>query len=601
MSYLWRDRSDPRMLLIGLDGIPFARLSQWADDGMLPNVAELLAEGTSGPLESTIPPTTSPAWQVCFTGKGLGSLGIYGFAEVRPFDVPPPPLVPVDSGPIVGHTLFDVLSRAGKRVIARQVRCCYPAWDINGYMQTGYPTPTPYDPRRFWPRGPETMARLMDHWAEKRRDANIPWGWFNLEQSMEACLRELRKECDVVIDDLRRMDFDCYCNIVGATDTTQHLFWLFSDPFLPITDRERRLFADVVPHAYRLIDRLMARLLDVVPTDVPIMFVSDHGGGCEATRAFRLNHWLIQQGWSRPLDPKDAVERPVPPPLRDLPDTPQRLAERRARLGRNRRSAWRRQAIPLATSYIRAMLPEGVVDTLRRIGWRPYTTPQFSRPKPHPFDMSSTQAYGYGFGECCGSVVINLRGRQGGGIVEPGEDYERLRDQIIDALTALRDPANDEPICEAVWRREELYQGPHADQAPDIVFLLHGDYRCDLSPAGPVVDNADESRIFTRSGEHTRWGTCIARGDAFGHRGSRRDDARLLDVAPTVLALMGVPVPSDMDGRVLAGWLADDVRYETGPPSPPPPTPVAARTEPDMTEEEMAQITERLRDLGYVE
>jgi len=56
-----------------------------------------------------------------------------------------------------------------------------------------------------------------------------------------------------------------------------------------------------------------------------------------------------------------------------------------------------------------------------------------------------------------------------------------------------------------------------------------------------------------------------------------------------------------MDGRVLTGWLADDVRYETGPPSPPPPTPVATRTEPDMTEEEMAQVTERLRDLGYVE
>jgi len=587
--------------LIGLDGIPFDRLSQWADDGLLPNVAELLRESTSGALESTIPPTTSPAWQVCFTGKNPGKLGVYGFSEPRPFDVPPPPVVPVDSGPIVGQTFFDVLSRAGKRVIARQVRCCYPAWEINGYMQTGVPTPSRYDPRRFWPRGPETMARLMDHRAEKRRDVNIPWGWFNLEQSMAAYLGELRKECDVVIDDLRRMDFDCYCNVVGATDGIQHLFWLFSDPFLPITDRERRTFGQVVLRGYRMVDRLIARLLDVVPTDVPMMLVSDHGAGREATRLFRVNHWLLQQGWLTPFDPKEATDRPVPPPLRDLPDTPERMAARRIRLDRNRRLAWRRQAVPLATSYIRAMLPEGVVDTVRRVRWRPYTTPQLSQPKPYPFDVSRTQAYGYAFGECCGSIVVNLRGRQAQGTVEPGPAYERLRDEIIEALTALRDPANGEPICEAAWRREELYQGPHADRAPDIVFLLGGDYKFDAGVVGPVVDNVDESRIFARSGEHIRWGTCIARGDVFADCGVRRNAARLIDVAPTVLALMQVPVPSDMDGKVLTGWLGEGFRYDVGPPSPSPPTVAARQADSGLSEEEVAQVTERLRDLGYVE
>ncbi|MBN1342163.1 MAG: alkaline phosphatase family protein [Phycisphaerae bacterium] len=601
MTYPWRDRRTPRMLLIGLDGIPFKRLSQWTDQGRLPNIAELLRNATAGPLESTIPPTTSPAWQVCFTGKNPGKLGLYGFSEPRPFDVPPPPLVPVDSRPIAGQTLFDVLSRAGKRVIARQVRCCYPAWEINGYMQTGFPTPSPRDPRRFWPRGPEAMARLMDHRAEKRRDANIPWGWFSLEQSAEAYLRELRKECDVVVDDLRRMDFDYYCNVVGATDGLQHLFWLFGDPYLPITDRERRLFGDVTAQGYRMVDRLVARLLDVVPTEVPMLFVSDHGGGPEATRLFRLNHWLTQQGWLTPSNPADAQERPVPRPLRDQPDTPERRATRAKRLDANRRAALKRQAVALTTSYIRAMLPEGLVEILRGVTWRPYTTPQLSTPKPYPFDMTRTKAYGYPFGECCGSVVINLRGRQSQGVVDQGEDDERLRAEIIDALIEMKDPSSNRPICEAVWRREELYQGPYAEQAPDIVFLLSGDYKADYRTAGPLVDNADETTLFARSGEHTRWGTCIARGDAFPHRGQRRDDARLIDVAPTSLALMRVPVPCDMDGRVLSGWLSDEITYQTGPPSPTPTVEPAQQTAPEMTEEEMAQVTERLRDLGYVE
>ena len=603
MSYAWRDRAGPRLLLIGLDGIPFDRLSRWADAGRLPNVAELLAESTAGPLESTIPPTTSPAWQVCFAGKNPGKLGLYGFAEPRPFDVVPPPLVPIDSGPIAGQTLFDVLSRADKRVIARQVRCCYPAWPINGLMQTGFPTPSPRDPRRFWPRGPEALARLMDHPYEKRRDPGIPWGWFSLEQSLAAFIGELRKECDVVVDDLQRMDFDCYCNVIGATDGIQHLFWMYDDPFLPVTDDERRRFGDAVGRCYRLVDRLIGRLLDVVPRDVPMMFVSDHGGGREATRLFRVNHWLARRGWLMPPDPALAEERPVPPPLRDLPDTPERRAARRVRLRRNRRSARRRQALPLATSYLRAMLPDGVVDALRAITWRPYTTPQLSTPEPYPFDMSRTRAYGYRFGECCGSVVINLCGRNERGIVEPGEDYERLRDEIIAGLTELRDPAIDEPICEGAWRREALYEGPYVDRAPDIVFVLNGDYKFDPALAGPLVDNADESSVAARSGEHTRWGTCIARGDSFPHRGQRRDDARLIDVAPTALSLMGVPVPGDMDGAVLTGWLPDGFHYETGPPSPErPTTPTGPKPpHPEMTEEEMAQVTERLRDLGYVE
>ncbi len=601
MSYPWRDRKDNRFLLIGLDGIPFKQLSAWADAGRLPNVAELLRESTSGPLESTIPPTTSPAWQVCFTGKNPGKLGLYGFGEIRPFDLPQPQLVPIDSHAIAGQTIFDVLSRVGRRVIARQVRCCYPAWEINGYMQTGFPSPERYDPKRFWPREPEAQSRLMDHWAEKRRDANIPWGWYSLEQNREAYLRELRKECDVLVNDLARMDFDFYCNVVGATDGVQHLFWLFHEPYLPITDRERRTFGEAVTTGYRYVDRLIGRLMDIVPRSVPMMFVSDHGGGPEATRVFRVNQWLAQHGWLTPSHAEDAAERAVPPPLRDLPDTPERKARRAARLSANRRAAIKKQATALATSYIRAMLPQGIVDYARAIQWRPYLTPQLSTPKPVSFEPGRTKAYGFHFGECCGSVVIHLRGRQRHGTIEAGEEYERLRSEIIGELEALRDPANGEPVCQAVWRREELYEGPHAEDAPDIVFLLEQDYKATYDLGGPIIDNVDETAVFARSGEHTRWGMCIARGDRFPLQGERRTDARLIDVAPTSLALMDVPIPEDMDGRVMRPWLADDIRFTFGPPSPTPTRIPAGPPAPALSEVEMAEVTERLRDLGYVE
>ncbi len=598
MAYPWRDRGGPKLLVVGIDGIPFDRLSEWATSGTLPNTAELLSESTYGPLESTIPPATSPAWQVCLTGKNPGKIGIFGFAEIDPFRIPQPAMIPIDSTRIAGQTFLDYLSRANLRVIARQVRCCYPAWEINGCMQTGFPTPSRLDPRRFWPPGAAGMSRLMDHRAEKRRDTHMPWGWFSLEQSLEAYLGELRKECDVLVDDLRRMDFDCYVNVIGATDGLQHLFWLFSDPFLPITSREQRLFGDAVLRGYRTIDRLIARILDVVPPDVPVMFVSDHGATREATRLFRLNHWLASQGWLTPTNPTDAVRRPVPAAWRDQADTSQRRFARERRLPANRVAALRKQVIPAVTSCIRAMLPETLTEYVRRIRWRPYLTPQLPQPKHWPIDMSRTQAYGYGFGECCAGVAINLRGRQESGIVEPGAAYDGLCHRLVHALTEVRDPANNRRICRSVWRREELYSGPYADQAPDVVLLFEDDYKLDLGTAGPVIDNRDESQIFARSGEHSRWGVCIGRGLAFRHRGVVKNDARILDIAPTALALMGVPVPDDMDGHVLDGWLNPDRAGEVGMPAIPATT---SEPPPTMSEDAMARVAERLRDLGYIE
>lgn len=598
MNAAWRDRDTPRLLLIGLDGVPFKRLSAWAGDGTLPNVAELLRESTCGPLESTIPPATAPAWQVCYTGKNPGKIGVYGFAEMRPFELPPGPIVPLDSRPIAGQTFFDLLGRAGKRVIARQVRCCYPAWDINGLMQTGFPTPSQTDPRRFWPPTAGTLRRMLDHPREKRRDTGMPWGWFSLEQSMDAYLRALRNECDVLIDDLQRMDFDCYVNVVGATDGLHHLFWLFSDPFIPITPTERRIFGDAVRRAYLIVDRMISRLLDIVPMDVPVLFVSDHGAGPEATRSFRANHWLLREGLLTSLNPADVSERPVPPPLSQLPDTPDRRAARARRLWDNRLGAWRRQVLPLATSYARAMLPSSLVDWIHKVSWRPYRVPELGKAKPLPFKPEQTKAYACHFGECCGGIAIHLKGRTPGGIVEPGTDYDALCDRIVEALRHLKDPVTQSPVCEAVWRREELFEGPYLEQAPDIVFLLNADYKLELSVAGPFIANRDESQLFLRSGEHTRWGTCIARGRAFPHQGVRLDGARLIDIAPTVLALMQVPIPDDFDGRVLDEWLAPEVHYQThaGQTGPAP-----AGTNSGLNDQEMAEVLQRLKDLGYVE
>jgi predicted AlkP superfamily phosphohydrolase/phosphomutase len=73
-----------RVLIIGLDGLEPTLAERWMDSGDLPNLALLRAQGSFGPLASTRPPVTFPAWTTCTTGVGPGQHGIFDFTEMLP-------------------------------------------------------------------------------------------------------------------------------------------------------------------------------------------------------------------------------------------------------------------------------------------------------------------------------------------------------------------------------------------------------------------------------------------------------------------------------------------------------------------------------------
>ncbi len=139
-----------------------------------------------------------------------------------------------------------------------------------------------------------------------------------------------------------------------------------------------------------------------------------------------------------------------------------------------------------------------------------------------------------------GRVFINLRGREPGGCVEPGAEYEDLREQIAVAARQLTDPDSGERIVDRVLRREDIYHGPYFDQAADLVLAPAKGY--DLKGA-----LAKDTLVFKGDelvGSHTYDDAmlCIT-----GHPVTHTDFS-IVDVMPTILSLMDVPVPPDVDG-----------------------------------------------------
>jgi predicted AlkP superfamily phosphohydrolase/phosphomutase len=210
-------------------------------------------------------------------------------------------------------------------------------------------------------------------------------------------------------------------------------------------------------------------------------------------------------------------------------------------------------------------------------------------------DWSRTVAFSKGN---YGQIFINLRGREANGAVEPGSEYEKVMSQVIDRLRSLVDGETGRALIGPIWRREDLYTGPHTEQSPDIQFLP-----ADMSnkPLGTLdlTSNKFITPVYGNSGDHRMHGIMLGRGPEL-RRGVRVDGARIIDYAPTILHSFGVEVPSDMDGRVLESifkeeyMVANPVRV-SGEAQYVAPEGVGA-----MTDEESEEIRERLRGWGYL-
>jgi len=159
-------------------------------------------------------------------------------------------------------------------------------------------------------------------------------------------------------------------------------------------------------------------------------------------------------------------------------------------------------------------------------------------------DWSRTVAYAVGFS----SIYLNLQGREGRGAVEPG-DAPRVQRQIANKLAALRDAGC--PAIERVYTRAELYHGPHAGDAPDLIVGFRPGYRTSWQtaiggyPKGPIEDNRE-----SWSGDHLVDPAHVP-GVLFASRPLAAPEASVADVAPTILRLLRLSMPPELEGRPL--------------------------------------------------
>ncbi|MEA3374686.1 MAG: alkaline phosphatase family protein [Chloroflexota bacterium] len=541
-----------RVLVIGIDGATVDLIRPWAQAGDLPNLARLMAEGAHGPLESTLPPVTSPAWPTFATGKNPGKHGVFDF--IRPmggkFEL-------INASSLRAPTLWEILSEAGRSVGVMNVPVTYPPRPVNGFIVAGMLSPM---------EGTFTYpADLLDRYAGRLKPYRIAPGVQYKEGNAKAFIADLldlvERRGEYALQLMEDHPHDFLMFHFQATDVLQHALWRFIDPAHPRYDADQAgQMAPGFKRVYARIDHTIGRMLDRLDDDATVIAMSDHGFG-PLHYTVNVNLFLLDRG-----------------------------------LLRLKRGAWTR----LKTGLFRAGLtPASIWHLIEDVGLQNYVwhVSKSTRNKVvskflsfDDVDWSRTLAYSIGH---VGQVYINLKGREPQGIVDPGADYEAVRRRVSDALQDLRHPETGQPMVDEVIPGDSVVHGPYASRSADLHLILDG-YRAIAFPLFAADRHVVTSQIRGDSGCHRRHGVLIAWGEGI-RPGETVEGARIMDLAPTILHLMGLPVSEDMDGRVLTSLTSVErpVEYERDGAR-------EAGAEEDLSPEDTAEVEERLRSLGYL-
>jgi len=223
--------------------------------------------------------------------------------------------------------------------------------------------------------------------------------------------------------------------------------------------------------------------------------------------------------------------------------------------------------------------------------------------RSHGIDWSSTRAYTDRHVEVFSTIWINVKGREPEGIVEPGSEYEDLRDYIICQLKNLKDPHTHERMVHTVYKREEIFKGINICKTPDIIvewkdnaYRTQDSLRSGYSKFLGTITTEETSQ--TISGEHRSNGIFIIRGEKI-KEGVEIKGVSIIDLAPTILHLAGLSIPRGMDGKVLGNAFKKDcmkniTKSEES-------IFLDRCDETPFTKDEQQKVAERLRALGYLD
>jgi hypothetical protein len=392
----------------------------------------------------------------------------------------------------------------------------------------------------------ELRRRFGAHPAWRTQNRGSWWDSARLQRLRSALLEGIERRSRINRALLAEHPADLTLLAFSEIHIAGHHFWHLGDRGHPAQGRNRPPLADFLLEIYRATDRALGDLLEHVPTDANLLVFSPEGG---ATNSSDLNSLVFLPEllfrWNFPgrslLAGGAGQDRPAPlvsrPRFNDWVETvwndhfsnlPPRWVPRTARPFFRNMAALPNCHFPFYA--------------LRRLGALQWQPPAWYRPWWPRMKAFALPSYGDG------CIRINLKGREAQGIVDP-QEYDAVCRELGAWLGELRDPRSDRPAVKEVVIVRDRLRHVARERHPDAdLLVLWQDHANDmieektLGRLGPVP--------FWKTGSHHPAGFVIGRGPDIPRRAAA-GRARVSDLAPTVLGLLGIVQPASLEGRPL--------------------------------------------------
>jgi predicted AlkP superfamily phosphohydrolase/phosphomutase len=482
-------KTNNKIVVIGLDGATWDLLLPFVEQGELPLFKKWITEGCYGDLQSTIPALTPPGWTSGFTGVNPGKHNIFDFFVL---DKTAMKLKLTTSKDRKYPAFWEIASKEGVKVGLFNVPCSYPADKVNGFMVTGMATPE--DARGFgYPGDVEEMIRNSYKGYSFGAKASL------LESGKkDEFLRDIYRVTDIQEEAakelLEKHDADLFLFVYDEIDRVMHFFWHDFDKTHPSFSNSTE-FRDAILDYYKRIEKGISGFLSCFTEDVDLVIFSDHGFG-PLEKDIYVNKLLYEWGFlqilpsaneiiNKPLW-KKALKKVVPPEIRKA------LREKV-------------KASPLAD-------PLGYID--------------FEKSKAFYASVSGRSIY-----------ILDKK------------NQETIIKELKHKLENYEDEETGVRPFDRVFARDEIYKGPYADDAPDLVIQENGKYAFKVEWSDSAARQSFQHGCL-KSGSHRPNGIILCSGGSF-KKGLKIEGAKICDMAPTLLCLLGLPAGTEMDGRVL--------------------------------------------------
>ncbi|MCL5257543.1 MAG: alkaline phosphatase family protein, partial [Chloroflexi bacterium] len=457
---------------------------------------------------------------------------------------------------IRSSTMWDVAAKLGNTVGLLNLPMTYPVPEVNGYAIAGMLS-VRRDATFAYPSELLELVESMGSYV-----VDIEPATYIERGAIGEMLRDLvamtRRRIDLAISLIESYPTDVFMTVFVTPDRIQHTLWHLLDPSHPLHNaKEGAALVSQIDQCYATVDEGIGRLISAAGPSAATIVMSDHGFG-PLIRHLDIEAWLRETGMLKYRQGTRPARRAL-----ELAHA-ETLVWKGLGLLRGSRKA------PLGLAQIKELL----------IDW----------PATKAF---RGDAEGY-------SLYMNMRGREPWGLLEPGPEYDETRQTILQGLKALIDPDDGASVVDTACLAEEVYRGPFTYEAPDLLLTLRSGYK-----AGRQFY---ASRIFWPA-QRDRWGTGCHRREGIvalaGPAVASTDkglSASIMDVAPTVLYLLGAPIPDDIDGKIIADALQPGMLAARQPETAPASEIAVIRPGGHVySEQEEQEVNQRLRNLGYLD